>query len=334
MTGQLAHHQYEQALAALGAESSPIEKVEMLMEIAMGLQMKPKNLQQLFDAVALYERAIELCPSEENLLKARIRARRATALQVIPGESTEYLEIAQLELVEALKELEPAGIAEEVAEIQMNLGLIAQSLFPFGKARITEAIDWYQKALRVFNRENYATEYAILHNNLATAFLSIPASDERAKIREALAVQSFESALEVITIEDNPSEYAMLQNNLGNALQYVSSSHALENNLRALAAYDQALRVRTKRTTPLLYATTIANKANCLCNFGEKEKLEEALELCRSAHKIFISQDQGNIQVLSDRIAEIEAELGLNPTNTKDLKAPANNHEFGTDRAK
>ncbi len=332
MTGQLAHHQYEQALAALDAESGPTEKVEMLMEIAMGLQMKPKNLQQLFDAVSLYERAIELCPEEENLLKARIRARRATALQVIPSETTEYLEAAQLELIEALNELALAGIAEEVAEIQMNLGLIAQSLFPFGKARITEAIDWYQKALRVFDRENYAAEYAILHNNLATAFLSIPASDERAKIREALAVQSFESALEVITIEDNPREFAMLQNNLGNALQYVSSSHALENNLRALAAYDQALRVRTEKATPFLYATTIANKANCLCNFDQKEKLEEALGLYRSAHNIFISEQQGGVQILSDRIAEIESELGVSNTKKRGLK-PANDCEFGTDRA-
>jgi tetratricopeptide (TPR) repeat protein len=88
-------------------------------------------------------------------------------------------------------------------------------------------------------------------------------------MREALAVQSFEAALEVVTIEDMPSEYAMLQNNLGNALQYASSSHAVQNNLRALEAYDQALKVREYRIAPVAYANTIANKANCLCNLPD-----------------------------------------------------------------
>ncbi len=323
---QLAHHQYEQALSALDLDATAIEKVEMLMEIAMGLQMQPKSWQQLFDAVSLYERALELCPEEEFLLRARIRARRATALQAIPGDTTQYLEEAQQELSEVINELALSGIAEELAEAQMNLGLIAQSLFPFGKARITEAIECYQKALKVFTKEVHPAEYSILHNNLATAFLSIPASDERAKIREALAVQSFESALEIVTIEDHPSEFAMLQNNLGNALQYVSSNHALENNLRALEAYDQALRVRTEKTTPLLYATTIANKANCLCNFG-KERLEEALILYREALKIFLAGEMGNAQILIERISEIEVELMGNKNNRP------TNQDFGVDRA-
>ncbi|MEX7342288.1 hypothetical protein AB2C95_32270, partial [Pseudomonas aeruginosa] len=73
-------------------------------------------------------------------------------------------------------------------------------------------------------------------------------------MREALAVQAFEEGLKVVNLIDYPTEYAMLQNNLGNALQYVSSSHTLENNLRALDAYDEALKVRTRETTPLEYA--------------------------------------------------------------------------------
>ena len=88
-------------------------------------------------------------------------------------------------------------------------------------------------------------------------------------MREALAVQAFEEGLKVVNLIDHPSEYAMLQNNLGNALQYASSSHMVENNLRALDAYDEALKVRTRETTPLEYANTIANKANCLWNLPD-----------------------------------------------------------------
>ncbi len=151
----------------------------------------------------------------------------------------------------------------------MNLGLVLQYLAGAGRARLTDAIAAYQRALRTFDRARFPAEFAILQNNLATAFLAMPLVDERAKMREALAVQAFEEGLKVVTLIDHPSEYAMLQNNLGNALQYASSSHAVENNLRAIEAYDEALKVRTRDTAPLEYANTIANKANCLMNLPD-----------------------------------------------------------------
>jgi hypothetical protein len=36
----------------------------------------------------------------------------------------------------------------------------------------------------------------------------------------------------------------MLQNNFGNALQYLQSTHTVENNLRAVVAYNESLSVR------------------------------------------------------------------------------------------
>ena len=158
---------------------------------------------------------------------------------------------------------------EEMAEIEMNLGLVLQSLASVNAAPITAAIAAYQRSLRIFDAHAYPKEYAILQNNLATAFLSIPFADERAKMREALAVQAFQEGLKVVNLIDHPNEYAMLQNNLGNALQYVSSSHSVENCLRALDAYEEALKVRTRATTPAEYANTIANYANCLRNIPD-----------------------------------------------------------------
>ena len=38
----------------------------------------------------------------------------------------------------------------------------------------------------------------------------------------------------------------MLQNKLGNALQYLQSTHTVENNLRAVVAYNESLTVRQK----------------------------------------------------------------------------------------
>lgn len=201
----------------------------------------------------------------------------------------------------------------------MNLGLILQSLAGVGKARITDAISAYQRSLRTFDRVAFPKEYAILQNNLATAFLSIPFTDERAKMREALAVQAFEEGLKVVNLVDHPTEYAMLQNNLGNALQYASSSHVLENNLRAIEAYDEALKIRDRGTTPLEYANTISNKANCLWNLpddvgdptsGNRKNISAARGLYVEAREIFSAAgEQSKARIVAEALDQIDREL-------------------------
>lgn len=308
------------ALAAAEDDAAaPRERAEMLMEIAMGLQQRPKTPEHLVGAVALYDRAMTVCPVDERLLRARIAARRGTALQGMPEDGTQSLEAARFAYDEAIPVLAELGRKEELAEAEMNLGLVLQYLAGAGRARLTDAIAAYQRALRVFDRARHPAEYAILQNNLATAFLAMPAVDETAKIREALAVQAFEEGLQVVTLIDHPSEYAMLQNNLGNALQYVASSHAVENNLRALDAYDEALKVRTLETTPLEYANTIANKANCLMNLpddpaepesGNRENLAAARRYLAEAQAIFTAHGEtAKAHLVAEPLAELDREL-------------------------
>ncbi|WP_246047619.1 hypothetical protein [Hankyongella ginsenosidimutans] len=241
----------------------------MLMEIAMGLQHKPKQAQDILAAVDLYREAAELCGEGDALLLARIQARMATALMAVPTDDPTPLDEAREMLRRALPPLGGLGAAEELAEAEMNLGLVLQSLAGIGRARIQDAIGAYQRALRTFSKLSHPREYAILHSNLATAFLSVPMASDAGKLSEALAVQSFEEGLSAVNLIDHPVEYAMLQNNLGNALQYASSSHRVENGFRALQAYDEALKVRDRRNSPIEYANTIANKANCLSNLPD-----------------------------------------------------------------
>jgi tetratricopeptide (TPR) repeat protein len=320
----LSQQQFEAALAAANdADASAEERAEMLMEIAMGLQARPKSPQQLADAVGLYERALEVAPDTAALLRARIVARLGTALQAQPEGGAACLERALQCFQTAIASLQPLGRPEETAEAELNLGLVQQALSAMGRARITDAISAYQRALRTFTREAYPQEYSVLHNNLAIAYLSMPVADERGRMREALAVQSFEEVLRVVNLIDNPSEYAMINNNLGNALQYAASGHVLENNLRALAAYDEALRVRNPRDTPLEYANTVANKANVLRNLVPDptqaapgsgapwaDPLSDALALVREAHELFERfGDAHKAALMAESAAEIEAEL-------------------------
>ena len=318
----LSNTQFEAALsAAEDADASPEERAEMLMEIAMGMQARPKSPQQLIDAVSLYQRARDVAPPQAVLLKARIVARMGTALQAVPDSSADSLEQALQCFQSAIQTLQLHGKPEEVAEAELNQGLVMQALTGLGRGRITDAISAYHRSLRTFNREAYPQEYAVLHNNLAIAYLSMPATDETGRMREALAVQSFEEVLKVINLIDHPSEYAMINNNLGNALQYASSGHVLENNLRALAAYDEALRVRNPRDTPLEYANTIANKANVLRGLvpdpaqgvtagAPTDPLSDALALLHEARDLFARHgDAHKASLMSESVAEVEAEL-------------------------
>ncbi len=329
----------EQVRAALAAadidSATPVERTEMLMEIAIGLQMKPKSPEELHAAIELYDRALEVCPPTYSLLSARIRARKATALQAIPESGSVSLELARDTLNTAIPVLRSEGEAEELAEAEMNLGLILQSLSGVNKARITDAIAAYQRALRTFDRNKFPAEFAILQNNLATAFLSIPFTDERSKMREALAVQAFEEGLRVVNLIDHPAEYAMLQNNLGNALQYASSSHVVENNLRALDAYDEALKVRTRDVMPLEYGNTISNKANCLWNLpddlerpeaGNRRNLSQARKLYGEAREVFNTAGElDKARIVAEAIDQIEREtLSAVPSNGDARHTPDN----------
>jgi tetratricopeptide (TPR) repeat protein len=305
--------------AADDVTASASDRADMLVEIAMDLQRRPRTPAYLAAAVALYDRALALCPDDQMLTRARITARKGTALQAIPEEGTESLQQARSAYDEALPVLIRSGRAEERAEAEMNLGIVLQSLAAVGRARIGDAIAAYQRALTVFHGRRYPVEYALLQSNLATAFLSVPATDSSGKIREALAVQAFEDALKVLNPARHPNEYAMVQNNLGNALQYASSTHVVENNIRALAAYDEALKIRTREAVPLEYANTIANKANCLRNLpddpsqpelGNRANLGAARALCAEARAIFAAhREAGRARIMADAVDEIEREI-------------------------
>ncbi|MEM9189392.1 MAG: hypothetical protein AAGF12_09470 [Myxococcota bacterium] len=272
-----------------------LEQAEALVDVALDLQKQPRAPQDLFDALYLYEKAVTLA-EEFPAARARAIAGRGSALRRMPGGGLEALEGARSSFEEALPVLREVGEPEEVAEIEMSLGLVLQALANDHKASLGSAVAAYQRALKVFSRGRFPREFAILHNNLATAYLSMRLSPEQGKMREALAVQSFREALKVVTLEEDPTEYAMLQNNLGNALQAVQTSHRFENLHRAVEAYDEALKVRTEYDTPVEYANTLANKANALMNLpdvpGEEEKgnpknTRQAIELLRKARAVF-----------------------------------------------
>ncbi|BAB72648.1 hypothetical protein ACN23B_03445 [Anabaena sp. FACHB-709] len=326
MTPSITDSTVKAALAAIASESATTEeKIQMLIELAQGLQKKPKTPGDLWNAVELYQQAIKMCGGDYSLWKARSQAGMAGALKSIPDVGAELLLQAKAGYEEALPVLRQLAAAVEVAEAQMNFGLVLQSLVPFNLARITDSIAAYQEAMGVFTSQDYPQEYAILANNVAIAYLSMSGGGEQQNLYAGLAVQTFESALKQINLIDHPREYAMLQNNLGNALQYLPSSHPVENNLRAIAAYNEALKVRTCQGTPVEYANTIANKANALFNLpddpekpelGNSQNLLQARAYYQEAWEIFSQcQQMEQAEAVAQALHEVAAEIRISMSN-------------------
>jgi len=300
------------------ADRSDLEKAESLVEVAWDLQKKPKDAQELTDAIYLYDRALERA-NGHPVAWARAMAGRGAALRRMPSEGTETLRASRESLEAALAVLREAGEAEEQAELELTLGLVIQSLAHAGEGVLNDAVQAYQRALRTFRRESHPREFAVLHNNLATAYLSMKLAPEREPLREALAVQSFREALTVVTLDADPSEYAMLQNNLGNALQAMRSKHPQENLRRAVEAYDEALKVRTPHDTPVEYANTLANKANALMNLLDDPEapegrnpinLRQAIALLRRAGSVFKEHGVSDrAQIVFQLAEELDGEL-------------------------
>ncbi|MEM6530973.1 MAG: hypothetical protein AAF654_00045 [Myxococcota bacterium] len=300
-------------------ELAPEDRIEMLLQMAVGFLTKPKSAAQLEAAVELFDRAAKACAGVDPVTRARALAGKANALQMLPTESVDPLYDARDLYEDALVELRKSGEREEVADIELKLGLVVQALAGVGRAKMADAIAAYQRSLAVFDAKGDPAAYAILHNNLAAAYLSMPMAPEKEGLREGLAVRSFEQALEVVTLIDQPSEYAMLQNNLGNALQSMRSSHVVENLQRAVAAYDEALKVRNPGNTPLEYANTISNKANALLGLpddldvpskGCRENFEQALALFGEAQGIFAEAGLAEqAEMVASTMSVVEKEL-------------------------
>ncbi|NRB06586.1 MAG: hypothetical protein HRU34_04120 [Richelia sp.] len=291
-------------------------KIHTLIEMAKGLQEKPHSTKDLRNAVSLYYRAYQMTGDDYPLLKARTQVGMASALQLIPDKNSGLLLQAKISYEEVLPILQQLAAKEEVAEAKMNLGLVLQSLAPFNLARITDSIQAYQEALQVFTWEHYPQQYAILQNNIANAYLSKPMTREQQYAQQGLAIQTFEAALQHINSIDHPREYAMLQSNLGNAWQYVPTNNLRDNLLRAIAAYDRALKVRNYQDTSLEYANTIANKANALFNLpddlakpdmGNPQNLKKARYYYQQAWKIFNTYKQvKQAEIVAQAIREVE----------------------------
>lgn len=183
----------------------------------------------------------------------------------------------------AIQLLAPTTLRLNRAELLINLGICQQELANSQRGLLMEAARCYQEALQTFTREQHPEPYALAHNNLALAYLSMPMTEASDQLRMGIAVQSLREALKIYSCTHNPEMWASVQLNLANALQYLPSSHPEENLIEAVQLYEDLLSVRDRMNDPVGYARLLANQGNALAHLGIYDhalpKLQEALTL-------------------------------------------------------
>ncbi len=301
---------YETALRIADDDNlSPSATAKMLANLANDIHSREPTQKNLQYSADLLRRATTLAGLSDYDL-AQLHVGLAAVLLQFPNSDTTALHEAQLLLADAIGKLSDT---EEQASAQMQRALVIQNLAAIGHADSREAIQCYQQALAVFTAQEYPVEFALIHNNMATIWLSLNLSPEKRAWYESVAIESFETALRHLREQDHPLEYAMFQNNLGNALQHLDSGDRLGNKARALQAYDRALMYR--QTPTLMRANTLANRAQCLMDLpdcydtpqlGNHQNLRMARDNATEALAIFQQhQEDERAAVVTELLAEI-----------------------------
>ena len=145
----------------------------------------------------------------------------------------------------------------------------------------------YEVALKIFNRYDYAQNWAMTQNNLAIAYLFRIKGERGENIEKAIAFH--EAALQVRTRQAFPQDWATTQNNLAIAYYSRIQGDRRENIERAIAFHEAALQVRTRQAFPQDWATTQNNLAIAYYSRiqgDRRENIERAIAFYEAALQV------------------------------------------------
>ncbi len=233
-------------------------------------------------ALALLDRAISAAHAASPLFTAHLHSQVAGIYRTL-DESAGLPALPHYRQAIAL--VEHANLPEFTADLWMQVGMICQGMAMGRPGQMAEAVRAYQEVLRSgLAVEEHGELFALAHNNLGLLYLSIQMTEDRNKLRTAIAVQSFREAVRVCNRELHPDLWASIQLNLANALQYMPSSHPEENLVQAVELYEELVTVRKKAFDPVGYGRILSNQANALAHLGI---FSPALEKLNEARKLF-----------------------------------------------
>ena len=217
----------------------------------------------------------------------------------------------------ALKYIENSPFTEMKAELSFQLGTAYQERAAKGETvNYLKAIQNYNAAVQLYDKEKFPEEFAMTHMNLALAYLGMPSDTDKQQLRIATAIQSLREALRFFKKDTYREYWASATINLANTLQYAKTSHIEDNLWEAVSLYAEVLEVRTKEEDPLGYARLIANQGTALSHLGAFSRAVPQLQRAKEIFERIGGMDMASaVQDTLDEITIKQNEL-MNKSNT------------------
>lgn len=163
-------------------------------------------------------------------------------------------------ITRAINLLEDLDLPELLASAHYRKGTLLYTWSQNGNPQfLRPAMEAYQRALKVFTKEQAPDTFAEIQHHLGVIYSEIPDEVRKKSIWAAVSISSFNEALCYFTRESNPYEYARVCNNFANALTKYPDAKLSDNYAKALSFYREALEVRTAALYPAERALTILN---------------------------------------------------------------------------
>uniref|UniRef100_A0A7C3PTF4 Tetratricopeptide repeat protein n=1 Tax=Oscillatoriales cyanobacterium SpSt-418 TaxID=2282169 RepID=A0A7C3PTF4_9CYAN len=137
---------------------------------------------------------------------------------------------------------------------------------------LEQGINAYQLALQKTNPTARPHTYAMIQNNLGSAYGDLARYRNTLEVLQK-SVQAYEAALQYRRPEEDPARYAATQNNLGTAYWNLAQHQQPVRRLRqAVTAYHEALRYYSPEREPIHYAMLQNNLGTAYWNLAQHAK--------------------------------------------------------------
>jgi tetratricopeptide (TPR) repeat protein len=148
-------------------------------------------------------------------------------------------------------------------------------------------INSYQKALQLYPKEVYPTDWVTIQNSLGQAYQNRILGDRSKNIEQS--INCYQRVVQFLNLESAPKEWAMTQNNLGKAYRSRILGDCAKNIEQSIDHYQQALRVLNPEAFPQSWAVTQNNLGEAYRNriFGnQSENLGQSINHYQQALRV------------------------------------------------
>ncbi len=319
---QQAIADFDAALTVFTRESSPTTWARITSNRSLALQeMGIGDTNQANEQVlANFEATLStLNPEKEPLEWGMIQANYGrTYMLRVAGDQQQNLRKAQKHLDKALQVFSREKTPVQWAMVQVNLGIVTRHLHPqnfkmgsetgyidvmnkvfatgwddfaddikYMQQSIDEAIEHFDLALGVFNKENNPQEWARAHSERALAH-SMSMGETR-KQHLSQASDDYEAAFTVITSDTMPQQWAIMHLNRGLLCTKDIIIDPKTDALHALADFDAALTVFTPEVMPAKHRHTQLLRSFMLERLEWWEEAHTALRKAREMQRDLVA---------------------------------------------